>query len=83
MGASVSSRLARCFVLAFPGLRADEAPRATVANLPAWDSLALVTLVALIEEEFGLKVDSDDLDEFISFDLIRGYLERRVGEHGP
>jgi acyl carrier protein len=82
MGTDVTPRLVRCFSLAFAGLGLDEIPRASVASVPKWDSLAVVTLVALVEEEFGVSVEPDDLDEFVSFELIRDYLQRKAEAHG-
>jgi acyl carrier protein len=78
MGADVASRLVRCFTLAFPDLGREDIPRAAVTRLRAWDSMATVTLVALIEEEFGVSVDPDDVEDFVSFEFIRDYLQRKL-----
>jgi acyl carrier protein len=77
--ADVSSRLRRCFSLVFPDLAREEIDTAAVASLASWDSLATVTLVAVIEEEFGMAIEPDELEEFISFELIRDHLLKRTG----
>jgi acyl carrier protein len=47
-------------------------------NFPQWDSLAHVTLVGAVENEFGLAIDIADSVELTSFEAILVYLE----EHG-
>jgi acyl carrier protein len=49
--------------------------RASLESVPEWDSLAAVTLVAVVEEEFGVAIDADDLPKLTSFDLVLNYLE--------
>ena len=50
----LESRLIKCFAATFASLEPEEIPRADASSLPEWDSLASMTLVALIEEEFGM-----------------------------
>ena len=71
------ARLAKCFSLVFPSLGPDEVIRATPSVVENWDSVASVTLLMLIEEEFGINIDMEILDEFVSFERILGYLQRR------
>jgi acyl carrier protein len=47
----------------------------TVAN---WDSIAAITLVSVIEEEFGVEMDLDDIAELDSFGSIQEYLQSRM-----
>jgi acyl carrier protein len=49
-------RLTECFRSVFPDLSSDEILRASSASVATWDSLATVTLVSLIEEEFGVTI---------------------------
>ena len=49
-------RLATCFLAAFPELHWDEIADASSANVNAWDSVAVVTLLAVVEEEFGISL---------------------------
>jgi len=50
------SRLERCFRAVFPDLDEEQLYNATPFSVRAWDSLATVNLLALIEEEFGVQV---------------------------
>jgi acyl carrier protein len=62
-----TARLSQCFAKVFPGLTEAETLEARAGELPAWDSLATLNLLALIEEEFGVSIDLDDFDESPSF----------------
>jgi len=41
--------------------------------------MASVALLTLVEEHFGVEIDIDDLDQFTSFELILGSLQKRNG----
>jgi acyl carrier protein len=71
-------RLAACFATVFPDLAPEEIPQAAMASVGAWDSLATVTLLTLIEEEFALQVPPGELAELTSFELILDYLQREA-----
>jgi acyl carrier protein len=53
----------------------DSIPKASLDTVPEWDSLAAVTLVAVIEEEFGVVLPAEDLDQLTSFELILRQLQ--------
>ena len=79
----VQERLVRCFSLVFPQLAPDQIRSASVKNVPGWDSLAAVTLVAVLQEEFAVEIDFGDLPELESFDSVLCYLgSRRVSSNG-
>lgn len=46
-------------------------------NYPRWDSLAHVTLVSAIENEFAVSVDLADSLDLTSFEAVLVYLEER------
>ena len=71
------ARLAKCFLAVFPDLKPEEVGNATTANVKNWDSVASVTLFTVMEEEFGLNLDVDVLDEFSSFERILAHIEKR------
>jgi acyl carrier protein len=77
--AELESRLVNCFATAFPELTPQEIPSASMASLASWDSLAGITLLSLIEEEFGITISPDDSAGLISFELIFDYLK----DHPP
>ena len=69
------ARLERCFAAVFPDLSPDEIERASPATVASWDSLANVTLVSVIEEEFGVQLPLDDPDWTPSFQLLLAHLD--------
>ena len=69
------SRLTHCFSVVFPELEEQEIPVSSIASVGAWDSLASINLYSLVEEEFGVEINMDDLENLISFELILGYIE--------
>lgn len=71
------SRLIRCFSSVFPELPPEKIRSASVDSLDAWDSLASVTLAAVVQETFGVQIDLLDLPELNSFDAFRAYLDQR------
>jgi acyl carrier protein len=76
----ISERLSNCFATVFPDLTPEEIPRASHASVATWDSLATVTLIAVIEEEFGVSVEPEAFDYMVSYDLALEYLEKKVGD---
>jgi hypothetical protein len=67
-------RLHRCFELAFPGIGSNEVLNGSVATIAAWDSIANINLLCLIEEEFQIEIPASDLETLTSFPLILRYL---------
>ena len=63
-------RLIRCFQAVFPELSESDAARATAQRVGAWDSVATVTLAAVVEEEFGAQFQPDDIENLTSFDAF-------------
>jgi acyl carrier protein len=78
MPADPRARLVACFAAVFPDLPADAIPHATPVSVAAWDSIANVTLLAVVEEEFGITVDPDDLERLTSFDALLEYVAVHV-----
>ena len=77
-----AERLAKCFSLVFPNLSADEIRRATVHSVPEWDSLANINLICVLEEEFAIALETSDLEELTSFDLVLYYIDNRIVTEG-
>jgi acyl carrier protein len=67
-------RLARCFSVIFPDLDEKQIRRASKSSLGGWDSVATVTLINVVEEEFGIQIDYD-AEQFSSFPLFLRYLQ--------
>jgi acyl carrier protein len=71
---NLDARLVRCFSSVFPDLSDEQIRSGTVHSVAEWNSLAAVTLVALIQEEFGIQVSLDDLPNLISFAAVENYV---------
>jgi acyl carrier protein len=71
-------RLANCFQVVFPDLGAAQIPLASQETVAAWDSVAAITMMNVIEDEFGLQMDLDDLADLDSFEKVHAYLQRRL-----
>jgi acyl carrier protein len=59
---NVEQRLTKCFSAVFPELSSEEIAKANPNTTGAWDSLNAVTLMALIQEEFGIELAPDELE---------------------
>lgn len=70
-------RLASCFQVVFPDLTEAETPVASQETVAAWDSVAAITMVSVIEDEFALQMDLDDLADLDSFEKVHAYLQKR------
>ncbi len=68
-------RLANCFCAVFPELSREAIIHASPATVASWDSVAVVTLLTVIEEEFGISIEEDDPAKFDSFQRILTYLQ--------
>lgn len=72
------ARLTSCFLAVFPELTSDQVASASSATVLSWDSVAGVTLLAVVEEEFGIPLESDDLSRVSSFEGLLTYLESNI-----
>jgi acyl carrier protein len=70
-------RLMRCFASAFPSATPDEIRTAKFDAMPGWDSLRGVTLLAVLDQEFGVQIDLPELLELETFDAVKRYLLQR------
>ncbi len=77
----VETRLVGCFQTVFPHLSEADIRTASQENLEQWDSVAAITLVNVIEEEFDTQIDYDYLPNLDTFAKVLAYLaiERGVG----
>jgi acyl carrier protein len=71
----VREKLSRCFALVFPQLDTSQYAAATAKNTSEWDSLAHVTLLTLIGEEFGMDIDFEDFEGATSFEALEQALQ--------
>jgi acyl carrier protein len=71
----IKNRLCECFKSIFPDMKEEQIVTMSKSSYVEWDSLATVTLISLIEEEFNLKIPVEHDVDFSSFELIQDYLE--------
>ena len=76
----IRERLLNCFAVVFPGVERRELTLMSIASSSEWDSLATVTLVALMEEEFGQNFVPEELEQLISFELILEILRGKLND---
>ncbi len=69
------TRLIKCFEMVFPDMPAGEIPNASQSSVSAWDSIAAITLLNVIEDEFQIALDLELVGELDSFSKIYEYLK--------
>jgi acyl carrier protein len=70
----VETRLAGCFQTIFPELTEAEIRSASQDRMDQWDSVAAITLVNVIEEEFSTQIDYEQLPNLDTFSKVLTYL---------
>ena len=70
----VTQRLTKCFRAVFPELTDAQIESADMKNTPRWDSVNHIMLITVIDEEFGVDLDLEDLDLISSFRGLRNCL---------
>jgi acyl carrier protein len=74
------SRLQTCFTKVFPELTPEQITHASVDSVSKWDSMASITLLTLVGEEFGTDLDMDDFEQFTSYGGILEYLRTNTAK---
>jgi acyl carrier protein len=69
--------LRRAFAVGLNLSEEDVRDELTYAVSPGWDSLAHMTLVASLEEAFGIVFEPDDVIEMSSYSRVRALLAKR------
>jgi acyl carrier protein len=73
----ISTRLQSCFASVFPDLTPGEILNASTKSVSKWDSLASITLISLVCEEFNVDLNMDDFEQFTSFQSLMNYLANK------
>jgi acyl carrier protein len=71
-----------CFRLVFADATDEQILAATPSTYAKWDSIAALTLVNVIEDEFQIQVDFDQLAELDSFGKVLAYVTAAVPSSG-
>jgi acyl carrier protein len=69
------TRLIKCFETVFPDMPEGEIPNASQSSVAAWDSIAAITLLNVIEDEFQISMDLELAGDLDSFSKIYEYLK--------
>jgi len=75
---NLEHRLVRCFSSVFPELSEDQIRNASVDSVADWHSLASVTLISVVQEEFGAQVGLTDLPNLVSFSAVQNYVQHHA-----
>jgi acyl carrier protein len=75
---NLEHRLVRCFSSVFPHLNEEQIRNASIDSVAGWHSLASVTLISVVQEEFGMEVSLTDLPTLVSFSEVQNYVQRHV-----
>jgi acyl carrier protein len=75
----LDARLTRCFSSVFPDLTPEQIRDASLESIGGWDSLTAVTLLAVVQEEFGVQIDLPDFSELVSYEAIHSYIRSHNG----
>lgn len=74
---TIQERVALCFANVFPGIKQSEIPTASTTTLATWNSIAHVTLLSSLSEEFGIDFEIEDFEELVSYTAIVEYLTKK------
>ena len=77
---NTEAKLVKVFETAFTDLPADRIRSATQETTQNWDSVADITLMNLIEEEFEIQMDFEDLGDLTSFGKILAYVHGKIAQ---
>jgi acyl carrier protein len=73
----LEDRLAACYKSVLPDLPLAEIQNSKPDSIEGWDSVAIVTLFAVIEEEFGIEISIDDVKSDHTFQGILNCIKAR------
>jgi acyl carrier protein len=68
--------LANQFQLEAGGISED----LSFGDLPQWDSLGHMSLMAAIENQFGVEVNADAIADLVNYKAILNYLKKSIHE---
>ena len=77
----VEQRLEKCFLSVFPEIPPDKIRNIEARTNSRWDSIAQVTLLSLIGEEFGLSMDFGEFADACSFEEVLQMLTTKLPQN--
>jgi acyl carrier protein len=73
--ASVRSRLLECFRAVFPHVTDENLTTYSAETVSSWDSVTQVTLISVVEEDFGITVPEERYGQVTSFASLLVFLQ--------
>ena len=70
MSELVKERVTQCFSTVFPRVPATGLTSLSTSLHGGWDSMMTINLAALLEEEFTITFSLDEIEEFLSYELV-------------
>ena len=77
---TIASRVSGCFKNVFPDIAAADLQRASQATVPQWNSVAHVTLLSAICEEFQIELDDESFESLTSYLLIFDFVQGQIAQ---
>jgi acyl carrier protein len=71
-------RLSSCFRTVFPKLGDEDITAASMESFEEWDSLKMMTLIVVLEEEFEIEIPLDDIENLTSFRALQSFLSGKA-----
>jgi acyl carrier protein len=75
----IDLRVLDCFRSVFPDRSDDELRALDQSAVDYWDSLAALSLLTVVEEEFDLTIDDESIDAMTTFQKVCDAIRERVG----
>lgn len=74
----LDERVTQCFRAVFPDLSDEQIQGINRSELSGWDSLATMSLLSVLEEEFACRLEDSDLEHLDGFDTARSAVQRAL-----
>lgn len=78
MSQELEARLSAVFAKSLAISEADVTDELSYQSIPQWDSVAHMALVAAMEEEFDIMIDTDDVIDMSSFAVAKDIVQKYI-----
>ena len=77
---NIDNRLKEFLVTQFQVGRESITEDLSFGDLPQWDSLGHMSLMAAIEDQFGVEVNADAIADLVNYKAILSFLKKSIHE---
>jgi len=77
---NIDTRLKEFLVTQFQVGRESITEDLSFGDLPQWDSLGHMSLMAAIEDQFGVEVNADAIADLVNYKAILSFLKKSIHE---